>query len=158
MTELFGRTLPHISLKIFLLIHFCCLMFAGIGMPLNYYLMNYTVLGLGFWMLSDKTNTTPSLFFVTFVAVTACGDIFLMIFYSEIITLTGIAKFGTFMTCINLLVKPGTFIYGLSEHKRRGGDTESSGYTNFDSDVSPTYLPEHISPPVIPGMDNSGIM
>ena len=155
MAELFGRTLPHISINIFLLIHFCCLMFAGIGMPINFYLMNYMVLGLGFWMISDKTNTTSSLFFITSVLATAVGDIFLMILSSNVISSTGITKFGTFMTCMNLLVKPATFLYGLSEHKRRGGDTEVSGYTNFDSDVTPTYLPDHISPPIIPGLDNN---
>ena len=125
--------LPQISINIFLLIHFCCLMSAGIGLPMNFFMMNYMVLGLGLWMISDKTNTTTSLFFITSVVATAVGDIFLMILWSDVISINGITKFGAFMTCMNLLVKPATFLYGLHEHKRRGGDTEVSGYTNIDA-------------------------
>lgn len=152
MATIFGINLPDISLKIFLLIHFNMLMFSGWGLPINYHLANYLVLGLGFWMLSDKTNTTASLFFVAFVVGTACGDILLMIFFHISESLNGNTKFSVFMTCMNLFLKPATFIYGFSEHKRRVGDGEGSGYTNFDTDVSPTYLPDHIAPPV-PGVD-----
>ena len=152
MATIFGINLPDISLKIFLLVHFCMLMFSGWGIAVNYLLANYFVLGLGFWMLSDKNNTTASLFFASFVAVTAIGDILLMIFFHYSESLNGNTKFSVFMTCMNLFLKPATFLYGFAEHKRRVGDGEGSGYTNFDTDVSPTYLPDHITPPV-PGVD-----
>ena len=152
MATIFGINLPDVSLKIFILLHFCLLMFCGWGLPLPYHISNYAVLGLGFWMLSDKANTTASLFFATFVAATAAGDVLLMIFFHISENLNGNMKFSLFMTCMNLFLKPATFIYGFSEHKRRAGDSEGSGYTNFDSDVSPTYLPDHIAPP-IPGVD-----
>lgn len=152
MATIFGVNLPDVSLKIFFLVHFSLLMFSGWGMPVNYHFMNYMALLLGFWMLSDANNTTASLFFVAFVAVTAIGDILLMIFFHHAIGIDGNNKFSTFMAVVNLLVKPATFVYSLCEHKRRSGDTEGSGYTNFDSDISPTYLPDHIAPP-IPGVD-----
>lgn len=154
MATIFGLNLPDVSLKVFLLVHFGLLMFAGFGLPAQYVYMNYFVLGMGFWVLTDKTNTTASLFFITFLAATVLGDIFLMIFYSHEINLDGRRKFSTFITCVNLFVKPVTFLYGLTEHKRRGGDSDVSGYTNFDTEVSPTYLPDHIAPP-LPGADPS---
>jgi len=153
MASLFGINLPDISLKIFLLLHFNLLMFCGWGITApNYHLANYFVLGLGFWMLADKNNTTASLFFVALIVATAAGDILFMIFFHRYENLTGNTKFSLFMTCMNLFLKPATFIYSYTEHKRRAGDGEGSGYTNFDTDVSPTYLPDHITPPV-PGVD-----
>jgi len=148
MASVFGFNLPHISLKIFLLVHFCLLIFSGFSLPLQYQASNYFALGMGFWMLSDKNNTTPSLFFSAFIVATAVGDIFLMICFHSVLSSVGINKFSTFMTVMNLFLKPATFVYGWAEHKRRGGESEVSGYTNFDSDVAPTYLPDHITPPV----------
>ena len=152
MATIFGVNLPDISLKIFILVHFCMLMFCGWGINEAYFFANYFVLGMGLWVLSDKANTTASLFFATFIAATIVGDILLMIFFHRYENDSGNNKFSLFMTCMNMLLKPVTFVYAYSEHKRRAGDGEGSGYTNFDTDVSPTYLPDHISPPV-PGVD-----
>ena len=148
MAKFFGVDLPNIPFRIFIVAHFALLMLSGLtALPIQYHLMNYFVLILGLWMVSDKANSEASLFFIVLNALTIVGDIMLMILFHNLLSYSGNAKFGTFMAVCNLLLKPLTTVYAFDEHKRRQGDNDMGGYTNFDNDVAPTYLPGHISPP-----------
>eukprot|EP00116_Pleurobrachia_bachei_P002631 sb/3462893/ len=151
MAELFGVTLPNISLKFFILILFALLPYGGWYIT-SYHFMNYFILAIGIWTICNKEDSTLSLFYTAFLVVSVVNDILIMSFYHYVMNATANGKFSIFMSVVIILIKAVNAVYAWNEHRRRGGESAVSGYTNFDSDVSATYLPDHISPPA-PGVD-----